>query len=184
MIRFEPNEFTKKQMLAGVAGVLLLLAVQFFLIKSVRTLYTEVQVLKHENSAMQAELDRKSDSIVLYKSTVKLDRSSLPVPAESATKFYSALLSILSANGFDGAEVVKASSDETSVSFTVGAEADYFALLRLLSSLRQGPYMVRLTSLDVAGGAEGNVKFSFTIQSRISAVTANAAASDEAEVKR
>lgn len=167
MLRLEFDELNKKQMLMVLLIVALLIFAQLMLMRRVKALDAEVRTMRVESSTAELELATKMESVAYYKSSMKVDKDVMPLPVESATKFYALLINILTNIGFGGADVAKIAEAGDTVSFRVAGESNYFMLLRLLSTLRQSSNMIRLNELELTGMEDGFVKFSFAVEAKL-----------------
>lgn len=167
MKNIEITELKREQILIVVAVVLLLIAAQLFMMKGVNGGVAELTSASQEAQVLKATVAARSNAVIQYKSTVKIDGKELPTAIESQNKFYSVLLNLLSTQGFGEANVTKADEKEGVVSFSVSGEANYNELLRLLASFRQGAYLMRISQLSLEGLRENNVKYSFTVAAKI-----------------
>ena len=167
MKNIEITELKREQILIVVAVVLLLIAAQLFMMKGVNGGVAELSSASQEAQVLKATVAARSNAVIQYKSTVKIDGKELPTAIESQNKFYSVLLNLLSTQGFGETNVTKADEKEGVVSFSVSGEANYNELLRLLASFRQGAYLMRISQLSLEGLRENNVKYSFTVAAKI-----------------
>ena len=159
MKSIEIAELKREQILVAVAVVLLLIAAQLFVMRMVNGGIAGFSDSSKEAQILKATVAARSNAVIQYKSSVKIDEKGLPGAIESQNKFYSVLLGLLSAQGFGDADVAKADEKEDAISFKVAGEANYNELLRLLASFRQGAYMIRISDLSLEGLKDNNVKY-------------------------
>ena len=175
MKSIEIAELKREQILVAVAVVLLLIAAQLFVMRMVNGGIAGFSDSSKEAQILKATVAARSNAVIQYKSSVKIDEKGLPGAIESQNKFYSVLLGLLSAQGFGDADVAKADEKEDAISFKVAGEANYNELLRLLASFRQGAYMIRISDLSLEGLKVNNVKYSFTVVAKVGGVLKEAA---------
>lgn len=167
MKNIEITELKREQILIAAAIVLLLIAAQLLVMKRVNGGIAALSADSKEAQVLKATVTARSNAVMQYKSSVKIDEKSLPGAIESQNKFYSVLLNLLSTQGFGEADVAKADEKEGIISFKVSGEANYHELMRLLASFRQGAYMMRLSDLSLEGLKDNSVKYSFTVAARV-----------------
>lgn len=170
MMRFELNEFNKKQIAIILFIVVVLLAGQFYLVRQIKAVSSELKSANLESRAINTTFQIKTDTVALYKSALNLDHSAIPIEVESPTKFYSILINILTKTGINGAAVVNVSESPDLVSFKVSGEVNYFTLLNLLSEFRKSRYMIKLSELNLSALTDGYVSYLFVVESKISGV--------------
>lgn len=175
MKSIEIAELKREQILVAVAVVLLLIAAQLFVMRMVNGGIAGFSDSSKEAQILKATVAARSNAVIQYKSSVKIDEKGLPGAIESQNKFYSVLLGLLSAQGFGDADVAKADEKEDAISFKVAGEANYNELLRLLASFRQGAYMIRISDLSLEGLKDNNVEYSFTVVAKVGGVLKEAA---------
>lgn len=169
MINLRDN-LTRKNIAITAVVVVLLMVLQFAMMKMVKSANSEVQELEFENLAANVALKNRTDSVMKLKSSLRFDSGMVPDQVASPTVFYGELAKMLNSSGLTGASTAKAAESGNLVSFKVSGTGQYFALLDALASLRQSGKLLRLTDLDVKGGRNGAVDYSFTVQAQ-SAVT-------------
>ena len=133
MKSIEIAELKREQILVAVAVVLLLIAAQLFVMRMVNGGIAGFSDSSKEAQILKATVAARSNAVIQYKSSVKIDEKGLPGAIESQNKFYSVLLGLLSAQGFGDADVAKADEKEDAISFKVAGEANYNELLRPVS---------------------------------------------------
>lgn len=175
MKSIEIADLKREQILVAVAVVLLLIAAQLFVMRMVNGGISGFSDSSKEAQILKATVAARSNAVIQYKSSVKIDEKGLPGAIESQNKFYSVLLGLLSAQGFGDADVAKADEKEDAISFKVAGEANYNELLRLLASFRQGAYMIKISDLSLEGLKDNNVKYSFTVVAKVGGVLKEAA---------
>lgn len=143
---------------------------QIFLMNRLKIQENAAATARENASATASVLEARSEALMRYKSTVKIDESELPSPVESQSRLYTALINAFSARGLDGVNVEKASESGKVISFRASGALPYASLLNVLSSFRQSPYLIKLTELSLDGEKNNIVKFAFSV----SAMTENA----------
>lgn len=159
--------FSKKYMLAMAGIILVLLLMQFFVVRQAGKLQDQYDALDFETRTLDRVFQRRSDTVMKYKRAMRFNFDMMPVPVESPTHFYALIISTLSSAEIRGFEVTKTAETKETISFTVKGEANYFSLLDLLAYFRQSSYMMRLTELNVKALNSGIVSFSFNVQAKI-----------------
>lgn len=168
MTRVDFGELNKKQIALVLLAVVIVMTAQIMFIRHVKSVREQVKFSEQENQQMERIFNIKTDAVSKYKAAFNLDNAAVLAEVESATKFYSILINVLSTAGFEEASVVKVAESNGNVSFIVSGEAAYFSLLRLLSSFRQSSYPIRLINLELTGQTDGYVGYSYIIECRIS----------------
>lgn len=167
MRSFDITEMKRDQMLLAALILLLVAASQFFVMKKIQISFTELAGAAQEAQALKTSVEARSDAVIQFKSTVKIDDKKLPVQIESQNKFYAVLLNLLAVQGFNMADVTKSGEQDGVVTFKVAGEAQYTRLLYLLASFRQSGYLLKVNDLTLDGLLENNVKYTFTISAKI-----------------
>ena len=160
-------ELKREQILIAAAVILVISFGQFMLMRTLTDSYAELSALSRVATTVKNSVEGRSNAIMQYKQSVKIEGKDLPQPIDSQNKFYAILLGLLSAQGFDKADVTSAQDSAGNVSFKVSGEANYHQLLYLIASFRQGSYMMRLTDLSLEGEKDNAVKYSFTVSARV-----------------
>jgi hypothetical protein len=168
MTRVDFGELNRKQLVITLLTVVLVMFAEIMFIRQIKSVKEEIRSAEQENKQMERVFLIKTDAVSKYKSAFDIENVASIVEVESATKFYSILINVLSTSGFEEASVVKTSETKENVSFSVRGEAGYFSLLELLSSFRQSSYPIRLTNLELTGQTDGYVGYSYMIECRIS----------------
>ena len=168
MTRVDFEELTKKQIALAFLLVILIISVQILFIRHIRNVRSEIDAAARENQLTERVFRAKTDAVSRYKAGFNIDNASAPAEVESATRFYSILINVLSTTGFEDASVIKVAESKDSVSFKVSGEAGYFSLLELLSSFRQSSHLIRILNLELAGQTDGYVGYSFAVECKIS----------------
>ena len=168
MTRVDFAELNRKQLAITLLAVILVMSAQIMFIRHIKSTIAQIKSAEQENRQMERVFLIKTDAVSKYKSAFDIENVASIVEVESATKFYSILINVLSTSGFEEASVVKASETKENVSFSVSGEAGYFSLLELLSSFRQSSYPIRLTNLELTGQTDGYVGYSYMIECSIS----------------
>ena len=172
MKSFDINEMKREHLLIAAAVVLFVALAQFVLIKKLQDTYMQLAASIEEMQVQKSAVESRSDAVIQFKSTVKIDDKKLPVMIETQNRFYAVLLNLLSVQGFGDADVTKAEETGDIISFKVSGEANYNKLLYLLSSFRRGNYMIRVNEMTLDGLPDNNVKYSFTVSAKVSAPVA------------
>lgn len=167
MTRVDFQDLTKKQVAVVLLIVILIMAAQIMFIRHIRNEKSKIEAAVQENQIMERIFRNKTDAVSKYKSAFNIDNAVAPEGVESATRFYSILINVLSSAGFEESSVVKIGESKDSVTFKVSGEADYFLLLELLSSFRQSSFLNRVLNLELSGQTDGYVGYSFTIECKI-----------------
>ena len=168
MTRVDFEELTKKQIALAFLLVVLIMSAQIMFIRHIRNVRANIEAAAQENQLTERVFRAKTDAVSRYKTGFNIDNATAPSEVESATRFYSILINVLTTTGFEDASVIKVAEGKDSVSFKVSGEAGYFSLLELLSSFRQSSYLTRILNLDLTGQTDGYVGYSFTIECKIS----------------
>ncbi len=161
------NEIPRKKLMMAILAMLALILLQMWLLRSVRILNSEVNASDHEANSLEKVLKTRSDTVMKYKNALRFNRDLLPVPADTATDFYVALVSMISSTPLQDALITKISEKPDMVVFNLKGEADYFWLLNTLASLRQTSYMMRLSEITAEALSDGAVKYSFTVETSL-----------------
>lgn len=167
MTRVDFGELTNKQIALVLLIVILIMAAQIMFVKHIRNDKSMIKAAVQENQLMENAFRIKTNAVSKYKSAFNIDNAAAPTEVESATRFYSILINVLSSSGFEEASVVKIAESTDNVSFKVSGEANYFLLLELLSSFRQSSFLNRVLNLELTGQTDGYVGYSFTIECKI-----------------
>ncbi|MDO5115324.1 MAG: hypothetical protein Q4D58_04435 [Synergistaceae bacterium] len=176
MKEFEFKGLNRTQLIIAGAVALAVAALQMFGMRTLRDGYGALEGAIQESRILERTVEARTSTLARYKSIVRLDGANVPVTIESQSRFYAVLLNVLSNSGFNDADVSKASESGGMISFRVQGEANYLMLLRLLASFRQSSYLMRLSELSVEGLRDNNVRYSFTVEARVSAAAAEEAA--------
>lgn len=174
------DEFKREQLLIAVAIVTMLVAAQILLMRTVSGSFSEMNALTQEAQAARESVRVRSDSVMRYKTSVKIEDKDLPGPVESENKFYAMLLNLLSAQGFADADLARTEAKDGAITFSVAGEAQYHQLLYLLASFRQGSYLMRVSALSIEGEQNNKVKYSFTVTAKVSQAVQDSAAEGQA----
>lgn len=168
---FEPRDllkhFTVRNLLIAMLFVGLLSFIQVRLVAAVKERTAGIDAAELEKQAAQTALTNKSLAVAYYKSNMNLDEEILPVPAESQTRAYSAVVDTFDSFSVLGASIAKESEDNETVVFRVTGEADYFHLLRILVSFRENRYMMRINDIEVTKGDGDTVHYSFALAVKV-----------------
>ena len=147
-----------------------IVAGQIYLMNRLKAQEDAAATARENATRTAAVLEARSEALMRYKSTVKIDENELPSPIESQSRLYSALINAFSARGLDGVNVEKASEAGKVTSFRASGTLPYASLLNVISSFRQSPYLIKITELSLDGEKNNIVRFAFSV----AAMTENA----------
>lgn len=160
-------ELSREQLLAVVAVIVVVAAGQSFMMKKLERQTAEITSVRREAAAGEAALEARSNALFQYKAAARIDKDELPSPVESQNRLYSALIGAFSARGLEGADIEKTAEADGIVSFRVSGNLPYASLLDVLSSFRQGPYLIKITDFSLGVGKNENVRFGFTVEAEV-----------------
>jgi len=149
MTRVDFEELTKKQIALAFLLVVLIMFAQIMFIRHIRNVRANIEAAAQENQLTERVFRAKTDAVSRYKTGFNIENATAPSEVESATRFYSILINVLTTTGFEDASVIKVAEGKDRVSFKVSGEAGYFSLPELLSSFRQSSYLVSFTHLTL-----------------------------------
>lgn len=154
-------DFTRWRVLCAAAAVVAAAssAIGIFSVISLRAEYRAHNTSARESSALRSAAETREASLARSKSFLS-QAAALPPRAETANKFYAALLEAVSACGFSEASVSASAARDGESVFIVSGRAEYARLRQFILSLRQFPFLAQLSKLSMSAAAGGEVDFS------------------------
>lgn len=141
-------------------------ALALFALTSLRAEYGAYNASVRESSALRSAAEAREAALARSKNFLS-DETSLPPRAETANKFYAALLEALSSCALSEVKVSSVGERDGASSFVVTGLADYERLGGFLLSLRKFPFLTRLSKLSINGASGGELEFSVEVSAAL-----------------
>ena len=140
-----------------------------FTLSSLRAEYRAHNAAARASSALRAAAEGRETALARGKSFLP-HTEALPPRAETANKFYATLLEAISDSGLSEVNLSASDARSGESAFVLSGRAEYMQLRQFIFSLRELPYLARLSKLSMNGASNGEVEFS----AEVAAAAANA----------
>lgn len=161
-------KFTKKSFIIIAAVTIIIIALEFVMIRGLRSYSTRVNGAVDSSKSLESALQSRTETVMKYKQALRFDYSMIPGKVSDPAQTYAMLMSILGASHLDNANVSRVDDKDDMVSFKVSGNGNYYSILDFLAELRRSSYLIRLRQLNVSGGQKGASSYEMVVQAEVS----------------